>query len=133
MGLCPVKRTKPGLPRTYGAGLPFRFNTLHAKIFRVLFVFKGTQEGYAVCATKVTKNALSKLASLPHRPLPCKADKTWAAIFLPVYPFAFRPFTQKFFVCCLFLKALKRATPFAMPCHYTGHHRFVRFRPKLIC
>jgi hypothetical protein len=31
------------------AGLPFRFQTLYAKIFRVLFVFKGTQEGYAVC------------------------------------------------------------------------------------
>jgi hypothetical protein len=34
-------------------------------------------------ATKVTKRAVSRNASLRSRPLPCKTDKTWAGIILP--------------------------------------------------
>jgi len=32
---------------------------------------------------KVAKNQVSRNASVPHRPFPCKSGKTWAAIFLP--------------------------------------------------
>jgi len=41
-----------------------------------------------VLTQKVAKSQVSRNASLPHRPLPCKSGKTWAAIFLPCCRYA---------------------------------------------
>jgi hypothetical protein len=51
-------------------------------------------------ATKVTKKAPSRNASLRTRPLPYKSGKTWAAIFLRGYPIASIPCKQKFAMPC---------------------------------
>ena len=71
-------------------------------------------EAVTFVATKVTKNAPGRKASLLHRPLPCKSGKTGAAIFLPDYPVASRPCMQKF----------------AMPFHYTRPPLFCLLSPK---
>jgi hypothetical protein len=63
---------------------------------------------------KVTKMAVSRDASLRSRPLPRKTDKTWAGIILP-------------------LPSLALPQKLPMPCHRTALHRFVGFRPKLLC
>jgi len=44
-----------------------------------------------VLIQKVAKNQVSRKASLPHRPLPRKSGKTWAAIFLPCCRYALWP------------------------------------------
>jgi hypothetical protein len=43
-------------------------------------------KAYFFCLdTKETKNQVIRNASLLHRAIPCKSDKTWAAAFLPRY------------------------------------------------
>ncbi|WP_439699043.1 hypothetical protein ACFGVS_13640 [Mucilaginibacter sp. AW1-7] len=63
--------------------------------------------------SKGTKTAVSRNASLPHGPLPCKTTKSWAGFILPRRG---QP---------------SRVQKHPMPCHRTAHHRFGRFRPKL--
>ena len=75
-----------------------------------------------VFATKGPKRLVSRNASLPHRAIPCKSGKTWAAIFLPSCRYALRPlrFCKNLLCPAIALKATIVLPTFARSCSTDG-------------
>jgi len=69
-------------------------------------------------ATKVTKKAVTRNASLRSWPLLCKAARTTGCNY-------FAPLRS--------LISLRFSKNLLCPCNRTAHHRSARFHPKLIC